>query len=461
MLQYINNLLSSNKNEIFYNILLFLGLRRTTNTQPIETNNLFLDLLKRNIITKQSTKTPKTPRNLTREIYKKRYNKDLSPNNSPLIEQQRSQQLNINIEKAIIQHTKKKQKKQFLLTTLSWIYTTIVFSILCISPIYTIINLSKQQSNFLYSTLFFLLIEPTQYILSLIYFSTCHFEKFFINTHNFDPQCFPNTNILCLAIILFIIILGTINFVIVIDVFKENPNIPETLTGNEPIDFVIQLLSWIYGRLTIYINLLCFSLVFCKHCKIIQSYVKKLEQENLSNTNVLSINIITQDILLIRNELEESIDRFINIFSLFTLLGAVGFGFFIERIKVGNFDLFPWNELIVYVIVQMVFIIIIYRVRSYQEDLIDYVRQPLFVEKFLKRYTVRDIQEKFDDPAMISLNLDEENSSQLDWIILDRLLNEQWAEFKVMGIDISNGELIKRGIALVSILIAINTLVTT
>jgi len=80
MLQHIHNLLSSNKNEIFYNILLFLGLRRTTNTEPKETNNLILDLIKRNIITTKSTKTPKTPRNLTREIYKKRYNKDLSPN---------------------------------------------------------------------------------------------------------------------------------------------------------------------------------------------------------------------------------------------------------------------------------------------------------------------------------------------------------------------------------------------
>lgn len=57
----------------------------------------------------------------------------------------------------------------------------------------------------------------------------------------------------------------------------------------------------------------------------------------------------------------------------------------------------------------------------------------------------------------MSINLQEENSSTLDWLILDRLLNEKWAEFKVLGIDISDGELIKRGIATVTILTAIYT----
>ena len=52
------------------------------------------------------------------------------------------------------------------------------------------------------------------------------------------------------------------------------------------------------------------------------------------------------------------------------------------------------------------------------------------------------------------LNLEEENASMMDWIILDRLLNEKWAEFSVMGIDVSDGTLIKRGITLVTLIVA-------
>ena len=456
--QSITTKIKSNNNELFYNVLLFLGLRRNTKIKQKDSKNKFIEIVQRNIIQQQSTKQTKTPRNLTREIYKRRYNKDLSPNTSPVQEERGEIKLNINIEKSI---KRKEKRKKFFKVIISWTYTTFIFCVLCISPIYTIFNITKNQynNNFLYSSLFFLLIEPTQYVLSIIYFGTPHFENFYLNKNNFDPQCFPTTNQFVILIVAILIVLGIINFLFISNIFVHNLDTPILLSGNQSIDFTIRLFSWIYGRLTLYVNLLCFSLVFCKHCKIIQDYVKKLENENISNANILSINIITQDILSIRNELEESISKFISIFSSFTILGAIGFGFFIERIKAGNFDSFPWNELVIYIIVQVIFIIIIYRVSSYQKDLIDYVRQPKFVEKFLKRYTIRDIKEKFEDPIMISLNLDEENSSQLDWIILDRLLNEQWAEFNVMGIDISNGELIKRGIALVSIIVAFNTLI--
>lgn len=454
----ITNTIKSDNNKLFYGVLIFLGLRRNTTIKQKDPKNKFIEIVQRNIIHQQRTKQTKTPRNLTREIYKRRYNKDLSPNNSPIQEDRGEIKININIEKSI---KRKEKRKRFFKVLISWTYTTFILCILCVSPIYTVVNITKNQYNnsFLYSSLFFLLIEPTQYVLSIVYFGTPHFEEFYINKKNFDVQCFPTTNQFIILILTILLVLGIVNFLFISNIFIDNLDTPVLLSGNKSIDFTIRLFSWIYGRLTLYINLLCFSLVFCKHCKIIQDYVKKLENENISKANILSINIITQDILAIRNELEESINKFISIFSIFTILGAIGFGFFIERVKVGNFESFPWNELIIYIIVQFIFIIIIYRVSSYQKDLIDYVRQPAFVEKFLKRYTIRDVKEKFEDPIMISLNLDEENSSQLDWIILDRLLNEKWAEFNVMGIDISNGELIKRGIALVSIIVAFNTLI--
>lgn len=427
-------------NELFYSILIFIGLRKNKNEVHIK-NNKKCNLISREIYSKTESKdTIQTPRNLTRAIYRQKYHKDLSPPTSP-----KNVITNVQMENA-------KNKPSF-----TWLYTLSIFFILCIKPSFCIYYILHPENNltFYLSNFFFLLIEPIQYILSVIYFNTPHFEDFYLNKENLDPKCFPTTNQFSTFILSLLVIVGIFNFLFFSDI--SNKNIPETLTGNDYIDFTIELLSWIYGRLTIYINLLCFSLVFCKHCKIIKKYVKKIENENLTNANILSINIITEEILLIRNSLEDSISHFKNIFSSFTLLGTIGLGFFFERVKERNFNLFPWNQLIIYIIVQICFIIIIFRVSKYRNKIIEYTRSPNFVKKFLRRYTIRDVSEKFQDSSDMSINLQEENSSTLDWLILDRLLNEKWAEFKVLGIDISDGELIKRGIATVTILTAIYT----
>lgn len=420
--------------NIFNYLLIFLGLRKKGHS--VTTKNKLKNIISRKVIQKKEYNEPKTPRNIVREIYKRTYNKELSPPNSPEITIG-SREIKLNIS---IHNNKRKQK--FILNVISWMYTLFIFLILCIKPIISIYNIVKTSNKIpLLSVLFFQLIEPFQYILSIIYFSTTHFEDFFLSNRNLDPKCFPNINTLTY------IIISVLTIIIVFNFLYNSYN----FTNNYILNIFIELFSWIYGRLVIYINLTCFSLIFCKHSKIIEQYVNKVQQANISNQNILTINIITQDILIIRNELEDSIDKFKNIFSSFTLLGTIGLALFFE-----SKGKIPWNQLIIYLIVQTIFIIIVLRVSSYQKKLTDHIRQPLFVKKFLKRYTLLDINEKFEDNRnMVLFNLQEENSSMLDWIILDRLLNEQWAEFSVLGINISNGELIKRGIAIVTIGIAI------
>lgn len=424
------------QNGIFNFLLIFLGLRKKNHS--VTTKSKFKNIVNRKVLQKKEHNEPRNPRNLTREIYKRTYNKDLSPVNSPV--QTRETRLNINIHQ---------KNKRFKITEniLSWAYTGFIFLILCVRPswcLYHIVNKSYDRVE-LFSNFFFLLIEPFQYVLSVMYFSTTHFEDFFLSKNGLDPKCFPTTNQISIIVATIFAILLTINFLFLSNTF--NKELPNMLSNNDVLNFFIELFSWIYGRLVIYINLLCFSLVFCKHCKIIHNYVNKVQDKN---NDVLTINIITQDILLIRNELEDSIGKFKSIFSSFTLLGAIGLALFFEK-----GEPIPWNQIVVYAIVQFIFLVIIYRVSSYQKKLTDHIRQPLFVQKFLKRYTVVDINQKFNDRKMVSFNLQEENSSMLDWIVIDRILNEKWAEFSVLGIDISNGELIKRGIAIVTIGVAV------
>ena len=215
--------------------------------------------------------------------------------------------------------------------------------------------------------------------------------------------------------------------------------------------------------MVLYLNITCFTLVFCKHCKILNEYINKLENENVSKNSSLTINIIIQEILSIRHSLDKSINHFKNIFSSITLLGAMGFAILIERIKAGNIDLFHWASFIIYFIVQIIFVIVIIRVSKHQNYLSTYIKEPLFVEKFIKRYTIGDVKKRFENknPELLIINMEEENASTIDWIILNKMVKEKWTEFSVFGIEIQDFNLIKKGILLVTLIVTLNSYINT
>jgi len=459
--------------ELFYNILVYLGLRKSKKIIKKD-KRTFSDIFYRKIIIK-NVNIPKTqPRNITRELYKIIYNKDLSPklNNREILTDIPEARINIRIDNKDVKFRKN------IILFFSWTYSFMIFSILCFQPIYTLIYLissdNKENFNYFLASFFFHMIQPTQYIFSIIYFGTDHFDSFYLNDY-IICNCFPNIQIL-MKIMLAVVLFSSIFNYLVLDndinflqnregefpYFNELEKLPKLFVT------IFLCISWILSKMVIYLNLICFTLVFCKHCKIIEEYVTKLEQENISNSNILTVNVITREVLKIRYDLEYSIDLFKNMFSFFTLFGAIGFGFLMERVKNGNFDFFPWDNFLIYSIVQMSFIIVIIRVSSYREKLSDYIRQPEFVEKFLKKYTFRDVHARFDENnennenyinklQMVILNMEEENSSTLDWTLLNNILNEKWTEFTVMGIEIGNITLIKQGIALVAVITAMNS----
>ena len=158
----------------------------------------------------------------------------------------------------------------------------------------------------------------------------------------------------------------------------------------------------------------------------------------------------------IKYQLGISISDFEYIFSSFTFFGAISFGFYIDQINNGNFENIPWNLVVTYVIVQIVFFRIISQVKRNRDALFDFVKNPIYVEKYLKRYTVEDIQTHFlgDDADLILLNLLEEIGNEISWNSLNTLLTDSsWTEFKFFGIEVSDFALIKKGIVLVSFIV--------
>mgnify|MGYP006153524809 CR=1 FL=1 len=457
------------KENLFEYLLIFVGYRKIkqTSIDSAFSNSRFKKVLNREIIHNKDTKTVKDvntsqPRRITRRVYKKTYNRDLSP--------PRESETSDTTENVIInvrQANKNKIRNDFIhdvKNICSWLYTFLITGALLAKPVYNLIHVIEHPDvkiNFYMSYMFFNLIPVTQYILGFIYFQYQHFDNFYIEEQTKKWNGVPYMNIFTIAIAFFSLVVSIFSHFFMklnIENDGEFPRINSFENGN----FIVFYLwvTWIYGNIAVYTNLTTFSLVFYKHCRIIQNYVNKLENNRLLDG--LTINNIIQEILSIRHKLEKSISYFKNIFSAFTIMGAIAFGFFLERIKASNYDFFPWHQFIVYVIVQGIFIYVIFKVNKSKRKLTDYIRAPVFVHDFLKRYTAQELDSKFnkeDDMfQMIVINIQEENASTIDWIVLNEIIGEKWTEFPVMGIDVSDGSLIKKGLVVVTLIISLNRL---
>jgi hypothetical protein len=446
-------------NKLFNWLLFIIGVRRTLNIDPVDDTE-WSTVISRKVSKSNKIKLQRQPRVILRDMYKKKLGRDLSPppNNDT--------RLDIPFIPAfpmIFNHSLRQREKRIdiIKGVLSWGYTVCILSFLSFKSIWGIYYLSnKYNHNISYiSSFVFSLSHPFQYIFALKYFSNYHFEETYVNK---SMTRYIGMNTYSIVIIIFTFITCVIN---IIGLYNGNdyefPGFESLSPSIKILVYILTSIDWIIGRTIVYTNITAFTLVFCEHCDTISKYIKKLEIESKMGINSMSLNIITQDILEIRGKLKASIDHFKWIFSLYTIIGAIGFGIFTEKITSGSFVLFPWSRFVIYVILQTSFIISVYRTSANRERLTDFIREPEFIERFIKRYTMADVRKKFDDNTqLIILNMNEENSNLIDWIILDKLLDENWAEFKVMGFDISDGELIKKGIVIVAFIASVISILT-
>lgn len=408
-----------------------LGIRPNTARTPDKSWAGVLSRKLRPVTTSASIESSRQPRHLIRTVYQERYKRDLSPERISFREKSKtSAEVDSNV-------------------MVSWVYTTVLFSVLLVQPWITIrwliYNWGSERTYFMMSNASFSMIPVVQYVLSVRYFGTTHFEDFL------EPKDDTIKIVLYLIYLMVILINVSSSFSLLNGNDTEFPGFEEY--QNKHLIVTLLWLPWTIGRTTLYINLITFCMVFYKHCDILHMYRAKLDKNVM--INALTINVITQEILRIRHDMENSIDLFKNIFSLFTLLGAVGFGFLVELISLNEFESFPWHQLVVYLVIQTVFLVIVNWVSNSKDDLSDYTRRPTFIDKFLRRYSPSEIMEKFDgDINMVILNIQEENASTLDWVVLNNIFNESWTEFKVMGIDITDGTLVKKGLVVVTLIVS-------
>ena len=112
------------------------------------------------------------------------------------------------------------------------------------------------------------------------------------------------------------------------------------------------------------------------------------------------------------------------------------------------------------IICQFIFFynIIYYSIK--RTELLKFIQSSSFINKYLTRWSTSKLKKKCKNEsnnylAKITLCIEEENATTLDWIILDKLLSTKWMDFSIMGISTQDGELIKKVITFSSIAIVL------
>lgn len=433
-------------------------------------------------------------------------------------------------------------------------YRIFISIVLLIKPIYFLYEIIQDGTHIFYATLFFLINIFVSYIVLLAYFRSNYFEKILFDyysikkKHNIfenilDDRLIPILIITISLLTVFVGILSNMfiyrlndgngtNYYNTTDIYNfDDANLGVTLAIN-----AIVGLSDIYGYVLILSNSFIFFLVFMKHLMDLKGQVDKLVKKYSwsKDTQHTEVSTMCYEIMWLRNELENSIDKLEPLFVSNTLLGSIALGFIIEY---GEMTVFQIISLIYWFISQVTYLVIIYYINDYKGELMKVIKKPKFVIHYIRRKfnktkfdeVISNInigrQRKFidkefptsskktinlddvkidmpqnliydektddiniilgninsetkdnddinvimnnvsDDREMVDVDLDEEeitmkeyvvkNSSSIDWIILNTILNENWGCFEFFGFEFSGPGNLKSTIGVTAALILV------
>ena len=112
-----------------------------------------------------------------------------------------------------------------------------------------------------------------------------------------------------------------------------------------------------------------------------------------------------------------------------------------------NQKLFLYVNITVFVLIEIICLSIILYISKLKGDLFQKIYNPLFVNNFIKKYDINTFNDRFNQEVSILdvelgnnfiINILEENSTSIDWIILNLTLYSKWMDFDFFGIKIQS-----------------------
>ena len=322
------------------------------------------------------------------------------------------------------------------------LWSMVIFGSLCIQPTYLIMN-GIQNTNTRIEDITLAIIYtiiPVNYLWAKSYFSTNHFEKFFLET---NWKCDSYCNVLVV-----ICLLLSISSILPYVFFESHLN--HYWSYNTFYLWSTFFILEIIGRNIVLINNGVFILTFLNHLKKINKTIHEIESSNIYDFNKFTI---LSDLILkfteIKSELACSIECYNSLVSLSTAIGIVaGFLFMHHKLNTDVTVLTPQDyytivALAYYCLSELIFIIILWKYSYKRFSLYKYINSNNFISKYLSRTKNKKSTNKTQWENNLII-MEEESATTLDWVILDKITKENWIDFHILGISTRDGSLIKK-----------------
>ena len=364
---------------------------------------------------------------------------------------------------------KKDLKKKELIERMNIIIKIIYLIITLIQPIYTLL-IDKIEIETIIKLLF--QITPfINYILSIIFFSNdlllnietnillrgeeSYKIKYKIKRDKEIIIRLPNDKEKTLIIYIISIVWSIINIILY--------NLRENIVYRRVIFYIIFIIYEIITRIIITNNTIIFYYIIMKHLFDMDNMVKSIGNKREWTEGSNRIAMISSDIRDLKYELKmsnDSLEYFYIFNTLFILLA------FTLIYQVQRFDYENIGDTIIYSIYQCAYLIVIYKINNFIDNVQNIIREPTFMITYLDRNHILNkksielgdniVYNSMNDEVIINMDMNNnenaldnnilrniqfetsKNSSSIDWLVLDNMLRHEWTDFKFFGIK-ANG----------------------
>jgi len=357
-----------------------------------------------------------------------------------------------------VRNTKESNNKNLNLTNkelcICYFYNFYFFCvnlIFWIQPVYNLVSYINDTELVRHFVSFLLHINiPIIHIWAKIYFKTNHLKSI-LKCKRFKSFLIISTS------------LATMAFnVLDIDSFKNEYNFLHYL--NEYTFITISCVIWLYSRLMLFLFAYTFIFVLTQHICDLDDIKNNLEKNEFDLENTCGLSAIIEKISDVKFNISRTIKLFNLIISLCTLFGGLSSSLYIREIYSNNtnindivfeeYDRYLLFPILVYILSQGVIFFYIFRYSGKRISILQFIKSDVFIKRFLYRLPVKQILSETNmNLNLANLNLTEEISFTLDWLLLGEILSERWLDFTILGISMSDGKLIKKSITIGSILI--------
>lgn len=340
-----------------------------------------------------------------------------------------------------------------------------IMALLCVAPIASIVDYVIERHKIQLSLMFFSVIIPVQYALGCYYYRKSHLESILFDCEDDKFKWIPNQRAIFGSIIGLSTILMIIDWTLVGVV--GNPQQFRLIWGGEGTlgtstnlwggegggwFYVFLAVFWLVSWSVLVTNMVVFCVVFGKHVIDLRNLFYFIQEEFAWRMEKFAITDLSKWIVDVRYAIGGSISLLENFYTTATIFGAIGLGSLVEF---KEYDAYLLYYTIIYVFLQVILMVFIYFISKLRSDMYKLIRSPMVMSRYLTKMKNMELR-MMEEGQQTSRGINQKDNKVIagvDWLILQKILSERWAEFSLLGIEFGNAGVIKKGMGMTSLIV--------